>query len=246
MDCPTCGKSLATERGMRQHHTKVHDEPLPNRTCKGCETEFYDPKSRREYCEDCYTESGAENGNWKGAKEQAECESCGAEIEYYPSNKEGVYCSDCVESANEFLGTPSYAGEEFPRVETTCEHCGEAYTVLQTRFEQTPCRFCSHECLCAWMSESMYEGERPPNVYNGGWYSVRHGALDRDDHECQRCGLSREEIGQEPDVHHIEPIRTFDDPQDAHTLDNVITLCRMCHRNVEIGKVDCPQPATTN
>ncbi len=40
MDCPTCGKSLAAERGVCQHHTKVHDEPLPNRTCKGCARGF--------------------------------------------------------------------------------------------------------------------------------------------------------------------------------------------------------------
>ena len=63
MDCPTCGKSLNTERGMRQHHTKVHGDPLPNRTCEACGEEFYDPEARRTYCEDCYTEAGTQNGN---------------------------------------------------------------------------------------------------------------------------------------------------------------------------------------
>ena len=49
MDCPTCGKSLNTEQGSRQHHTKVHGDPLPNRTCEECGEEFYDPKARRMY-----------------------------------------------------------------------------------------------------------------------------------------------------------------------------------------------------
>ena len=242
MDCPTCGKPLNTEQGMRQHHTKVHDDQRPNRTCKACDERFYDPKSRRTYCKDCYTGSGTQNGNWKDAKERTECERCGNEFEYYPSDKDGVYCSACVESADEFLGTPSYANKDIPRVDTQCEHCGETFTVLETRFKETPCRFCSHECLCDWMSELMYEGDRPPNVYNGDWLSVRDGALDRDNHECQICGKTQEDIGNEPDVHHIDPIRTFDDPQDAHTLDNVITLCRKCHRNVETDNLNCPDP----
>jgi hypothetical protein len=46
IDCPTCGKSLTTEQGMGQHHTKAHGDPVPNRTCKGRETDFYGPKAR--------------------------------------------------------------------------------------------------------------------------------------------------------------------------------------------------------
>ena len=132
MDCLTCGKSLASERGMRQHHTKVHDEPLPNRTCGECGEEFYDPKARRTYCEDCYTGAGRQNGNWKGAKEETDCEICGSEFEYYPSDKNGVYCPECVVEAEEFLGTPSYADKDIPRVDTECEHCCETFTVLKT------------------------------------------------------------------------------------------------------------------
>ena len=68
MDCPTCGRSLSTKQGMRQHHTKAHGDPLPNRTCEGCDTEFYDPKTRRRYCDDCDPNAGEHNGNWKGRK----------------------------------------------------------------------------------------------------------------------------------------------------------------------------------
>jgi hypothetical protein len=69
MDCPTCGTSLSTRQGMRQHHTKMHGEPLPNRTCTGCDERFYDPKARREYCGDCNPNAGSNNGNWKHAAE---------------------------------------------------------------------------------------------------------------------------------------------------------------------------------
>ena len=241
MDCPTCEKSLSSERGMRQHHTKVHGEPLPNRTCNGCEREFYDPKARRTYCGECYSERGTQNGNWKNAKEQTECDRCGSEFRYYPSEKDGVYCSDCVEEAEEFLGTPSYETRDVKRVDRECEQCSERFSVLATTLQREPCRFCSHRCLCNWMSK---EGELPSTVYNGDWWSVRHDALDRDNHQCRICGKTEDEIGQKPDVHHIEPIRTFDNHQDAHELSNVITLCRKCHINVERGNLPCPKPDT--
>jgi len=106
MDCPTCGKSLSSERGIRQHYTKVHGDPLPNRQCADCGANFYDPKARRTFCEDCYTESGERDGNYSNAKESTECECCGDTFDYYPSNKDGVYCPSCVEDSEDFLGTP--------------------------------------------------------------------------------------------------------------------------------------------
>jgi len=46
-----------------------------------------------------------------------------------------------------------------------------------------------------------------------------------------------DELGQKPDVHHIKPFRTFDEPTEAHDLDNLIALCRSCHRNAEEGNI---------
>lgn len=76
--------------------------------------------------------------------------------------------------------------------------------------------------------------------YSGKWWEVRRKALERDDHRCQICGRTSEDIGREPDVHHLTPVREHDDPQDAHRLDNVVALCRRCHREVEAGATDPP------
>jgi len=99
-------RTLTTERGT-WHHAKVHDDPLPNRTCKGCGTEFYDGKAQLAFCDNCNPNAGKHNGNWKDAKETADCRICGAEFDYYPSEKKGVYRPHCVEASREFLGTPS-------------------------------------------------------------------------------------------------------------------------------------------
>lgn len=91
MDCPSCERTLSTEAGLRQHHAKVHDRSLPNRTCSGCGATFYDPKSRLEYCDDCDPNAGSNNGNWDGGLETDTCAECGSDFEYYPSDKDGVY-----------------------------------------------------------------------------------------------------------------------------------------------------------
>lgn len=246
-ECPTCGKELSTKRGMRQHHTKVHDEPLPNRTCSGCDEEFYDPKARREFCDSCNPNAGKHNGNWKGAKETATCERCGDKFEFYPSNKEGRYCPDCVEEADEFLGKPYAEVVDVERIHRECDHCGKSMEVLASERKYGAGRFCSRDCLSNWMSENR-RGKNHHNWDNGGgkyvgkWSRARKKALERDDYQCQNCGTTTEEIGRNPDVHHIVPLRKFDEPQDAHALDNLVSLCRKCHRNVETGNIQISAP----
>lgn len=243
MDCPTCGKSLSTERGMRQHHTKVHGEALSNRTCNGCNTDFYDPKARREFCDDCNPEAREHNGNWKGAKEVTACERCGTEFAYYPSNKRGIYCSSCIENGDDLteLGPDAYA----ERVTLTCEQCDREMEVLQSRVARSSVRFCSANCRDMWLSEN-YHGEQHhswkggESGYRGVWWYVRRQARKRDDYACQNCGVSKSELGHNPHVHHVEPIRNFENPQDAHTLDNVVTLCPSCHYRIERGNLPLP------
>ncbi|SEN90233.1 hypothetical protein SAMN05216388_10066 [Halorientalis persicus] len=160
MECPTCGKSLTTERGVKQHHTKVHDDPLPNRECAGCGTEFYDPKARLTYCDDCNPNAGEHNGNWKDAKEKTECERCGDEFEYYPSDKKGVYCPTCVEEADEFLGTHYAEVHDIEPVSRECKQCGEQFEVLPCFTRDGDRKFCDHDCLSSWLSDEWGAGLR--------------------------------------------------------------------------------------
>jgi hypothetical protein len=221
---------------MRQHHTKVHGDPLPNRECKGCGTEFYDEKARLVFCEDCNPEAGEHNGNWKDVKETTSCVSCGTEFDFYPSDRKGLYCSDCVEKHGTFEATWFWRRTE--RVEGVCDYCGEEGDVLEASVDEKPRRFCSNDCLSAWVSENGGDGDYDhwyggQGGYYGKWYSVRKQALERDDYQCQRCGKTESEMGRTPDVHHIIPVRTFDDEQDAHRLLNLVCLCRSCHNIVE-------------
>ncbi|MEF8868528.1 MAG: HNH endonuclease signature motif containing protein, partial [Haloarculaceae archaeon] len=73
-----------------------------------------------------------------------------------------------------------------------------------------------------------------------GWNEVRERALERDDRTCVVCGTGADELGRNPDVHHIVPLRAFVESPvlmetDAHTIDNVVSLCPSCHRKAEFG-----------
>lgn len=121
MRCPTCRKDLPSGTNLPVHHKSVHGSPLPNRTCKGCGANFYDPKSHLRYCKQCNGNAGKNNGNWQDAKETAECRLCGDSFEFYPSDKKGVYCPTCVEASDEFLGDASWEINDIERVERECE-----------------------------------------------------------------------------------------------------------------------------
>lgn len=241
MDCPTCGKSLNTERGMRQHHTKVHDEPLPNRTCEECNEEFYDPKARRTYCEGCYTGAGRQNGNWKGAKEATECDICRNEFEYYPSDKNGVYCPECVEAAAGLL--PKNYTDTVEKLVLPCKFCGETLRRYPSVVDSSSYGvFCDLNCYGSWLSENVvgdshHQWEGGSINYGTGWWKTRREALERDQFRCQNCGRTEADIGRKPDVHHLTPVRAFSNPSDAHELENVISLCRHCHRHAESGNL---------
>lgn len=78
--------------------------------------------------------------------------------------------------------------------------------------------------------------EREP-YYGREWTDVREEAIQQAGSECHRCGLSRsehrEQYGDDLHVHHITPVREFDQPSEAHSLSNLEPLCAVCHPIVE-------------
>lgn len=65
------------------------------------------------------------------------------------------------------------------------------------------------------------------------WKDLRQQALERDGHECQVCGMSESEnqdqFGVGLNVHHVTDVAEYDDPSDADVLENLESLCSICH-----------------
>lgn len=69
--------------------------------------------------------------------------------------------------------------------------------------------------------------------YGTGWKRAKRITLRRADGQCESCGKTPEELGRPLDVHHKIPVRYFTVPSDAHSLSNLIALCRPCHVKAE-------------
>ncbi|WP_336360305.1 HNH endonuclease [Haladaptatus sp. ZSTT2] len=252
--CPTCGRMFSTSRGMKAHHALSHGEKLPNNTCKHCGTDFHSPYEKAYCSKACHDEgvsfAGENNPNYKGGKSEATCRLCDAAFTYYPSMKKGLYCPDCVQNGS-WQTTPSLSGSENPRWTggkrtVPCDVCTETVERYPSNIGEVV--VCSEECRRQWLSQS-FRGEGHPNWnggslgnYGTGWNRVRKQALERDEYACKHCGTGKGELGRNPDVHHIVPVRWFVESEDhsradAHTLDNVISLCPSCHRKADFGHI---------
>lgn len=62
-------------------------------------------------------------------------------------------------------------------------------------------------------------------------YKARRKAMERDGYYCQHCGVHRSELDEPLTVHHIKPRLTH--PELIADMDNLITLCRPCHKEIE-------------
>lgn len=91
------------------------------------------------------------------------------------------------------------------------------------------------------------------NNYGPNWEQQRNAARARDDFKCRQCGKAEFPPsptgrgaggeGRQHDVHHIKPFRTFgyvpgvnENYLQANVLENLITLCRACHRRAEAAR----------
>lgn len=121
-------------------------------------------------------------------------------------------------------------------VNVQCSYCENSDVIYESVRKQSEKWFCSHDCMGSWQSENLV-GENSP-TWSGGsvfygekWYYARKDCRKRDGNTCQNCGEGDDE--RIPDVHHIEPVRSFDEPDEAHNLDNLVQLCRTCHNKIE-------------
>lgn len=115
------------------------------------------------------------------------------------------------------------------RVTVSCDYCGKS--IERVRSAVGARNFCNRECLGKWRSihytnennaawRGGHESYRGPN-----WEAQKQAARNRDGNTCQRCGTRDASMS----VHHVKPFRLFADYQEANSLENLITLCNVCH-----------------
>ena len=71
------------------------------------------------------------------------------------------------------------------------------------------------------------------HYYGPNWQEKREEARSRDGYKCQDCGVAEEDLEIPLHVHHINPLKNFDDVEDANRLSNLVSLCQPCHNRWE-------------
>lgn len=292
VECPTCGDEFASERGLKVHHSRAHDESIAGKTalCAVCGDEVTRTPAQIErvetvYCsQECLTEGQTD-------QVQLTCQQCGDEYTRVPAVAEqSKFCSDacrgrahtgenhpqwsheireCSECGDKFnvaesaeqeycshdcylqwrRRTDKFTGENNPNwnsKEYECHRCGASFVRAPSQAEEYERMFCSMECRTQWQRESgIYAGENNPawnggrNYYGKNWPEQRRKARERDGYRCQSCGVNESELGRELSVHHITPFEEFvpesgtPDYEAANALNNLVSLCRSCHREYE-------------
>jgi hypothetical protein len=132
-ECPTCDKVLNTSLGLKQHHTKVHDESLVETSeCNWCGDTFkVRPSQPGNYCSrECFGKHRSEHG--LGARKRrvtVQCPGCeeGFEVRHSEVGHK-VYCSPSCRRDGQTI---------------ECEVCGSEFYTYDTYDDA---RFCSQDC----------------------------------------------------------------------------------------------------
>lgn len=101
-----------------------------------------------------------------------------------------------------------------------CDTCGKKQK--RPRYKISNRQYCDDDCRNKRGGKGSVAYERQQKEL----------ARERDGHTCQDCGVhqrNKTNTSMALDVHHIKRPEEFDNPNDAHELPNLITLCRSCH-----------------
>jgi len=166
--------------------------------------------------------------------EPVNCDWCGDTFrtnKYRIENQETHFCDrDCQTSWQ----ADNWSGDSSPRStleEVDCKVCDDAILRPKWQREQNDDFLCSEECRGLMMSDLHYKGGYKRDE-GKGWRRLKRRTREKYNHTCQACGEKCRDDKHHA-VHHIKPIREFDEATKANFESNVTLLCRHCHKPIE-------------
>lgn len=179
------------------------------------------------------------------------CEICGKAFVRKASQikrSQHSYCSNqCRYKGQSVYRRGINAPHYNPELDFACEYCGR---ICHTKRHKTSNhRFCSRQCKGKWQSQRQIGIDNPAwkgnfstyHWYGENWKRQRRRARQRDNHTCQRCGITEIELNKALDVHHKKPFFSFISYKQANKLINLISVCHTCHGLLERDNADVPR-----
>lgn len=163
------------------------------------------PRATGKYCQACLDKSAHYRTKWK---EQGLCNRCGRR----PQRDDGPACQECYERGLKYYAANKHKhATNRHRRAGLCAICGKRPPMPGTYQgkQRATCEPCNKERNAKNLARRIK--------------GVKYKALERDGFCCQLCGNVKGLI-----AHHIDGMGdTSGQPNDV--IENLITLCRMCH-----------------
>lgn len=176
---------------------------------------------------------GYNHPRWNGIKKF--CKVCGKELIGRDQRRRGL-CSPQCAKVSKSASKKADAIIRRKSLNWRCKQCGKQIEIDTSKRLRSIRKFCSQECCAIWKSENL----SGPNskIWKGGnkkgygpefTYSLKLRIRRRDHFTCQKCGIVIKGSMTEPalDVHHR------DGNKYNNNQDNLISLCRSCHKREE-------------
>jgi hypothetical protein len=235
--CPVCERKFGSLIGVKTHISRTHNiQVRVERMCKNCCVKYGYKRSGEnipdeiKYCTNCKPEKFIE------------CKVCNRMLNSISNTHIKKHNMTVGEYKNKFNEKVRGDGliqrkSKYKLEHHKCMNCGTGFSKRGPDAN----KYCSRKCYYKAKSDNV-KGENNPNYkegyepnydYGDNWYQMRRKTLDRDNRRCIICKESESNLERGLEVHHINPIRSFEIPEKANTLDNLVTLCKNCHIEVE-------------
>ena len=108
--------------------------------------------------------------------------------------------------------------------------CRKCRTKIE--YGKTYCEECSQKNQIERNSHKNKNINSSSKISSRKWIKIREQAIIRDNGVCVLCLLKHNRIFSKGlEVHHI--VKRIDDPSLMYSLDNLVTVCRECHEELE-------------
>lgn len=232
--CPTCGDTFASDHGVKVHRKLSHGEAVkPVLECDWCGNAFEVKPKREDTARFCSTKChyAHKRGGKKPPEDLLHRLHWEEELPALKMSDVLGYPRQTIERWMDDYGIErrdQSAAEELKWEQMTAEE--RAHQVAE-----------AHETTreAVKSGEWHLQTDNPErNGYGAGWTDEKKEKVRAMyDRACQGCGLSESEslesFGTKLDVHHIIPAGHFDDPERRNSVENLVPLCRSCHRKWE-------------
>jgi endogenous inhibitor of DNA gyrase (YacG/DUF329 family) len=226
--CPTCHVSFTCNPSSVQKYCSLicaQRSASIHLTCETCGKEFLtspSKKGRRRFCS-----MKCKSIAYRQRTKQI-CAHCGKVFEksnWYAENGSKFCSQTCAGLAirTRIIVACATCGKEIERTPSQAAHGVKNYC----------CRLCSDiGARIVWTDDELKELWRHGTQYIYYWRRIASRIRQRDEHTCQLCGKYQAKPAHP--VHHIHPLSAFtlEDIFTANRDENLITLCKVCHRRV--------------